>query len=218
MFSSQHSLSLFSKSPSLQFNLIPFFSFWSGSKIAKREPDLVFIDQSAVWPTCGAGLAGFCLLGQGGKCTEYTQNPGRTNTHRSALTERQQALRTWVQQLLIQQSHLYLYVWARSFGVSIPIFCRFWEKHMALNSEQDSCSYSISSSSTVCNLTEVFLPKVTNISYLSSNIGLSFSVICVGTTLKCEFLLVLVSCWSNKSRVWKNKQLAVENMVWAQQL
>lgn len=65
---------------------------------------------------------------------------------------------------------------------------------MALNSEQDSCSYSISSSSTVCNLTEVFLPKVTNISYLSSNIGLSFSVISVGTTLKCEFLLVLVSC------------------------
>lgn len=38
------------------------------------------------------------------------------------------------------RNHLYLYVWAKILSISIPIIRWYWDKHIALNSEQDSCS------------------------------------------------------------------------------
>lgn len=107
------------KKRSLQFNVLLFFLFRSASKISERGPDLIFIDQSAVWPKCGPGLSGFCLLVQSGKCAEYTSE---TVPHRSALNGTQQALRSWLPQLffLIQQKSSLFVCLSKNLGYFSP--------------------------------------------------------------------------------------------------
>lgn len=76
-------------------------------------PDLVFIDQSAVWPKCGPGLPGSCLLVQSGKCTESTS---QTAPCKIALNGTQKTLRSWL-------SHLFFSDWAE-----IIFICMFEQK------------------------------------------------------------------------------------------
>lgn len=136
-------------------------------------------------PSVGLGCWVFVCWCRVGSAQNILQKPGSTNPHRSALNERQQALRSWLQQLCFSDSAgviFTLYVWARSLGV-------FYLKYLKVLGETRGfklwifavgSSYFISSSNTcfVCSLTEVFLPKVISISYLASNTGLRFLDIC----------------------------------------
>jgi len=210
MFSSRHPLSLFRKTPTLQLNLIPFFFFWSASKVSEGSLTLFSLIGLQFDPNVGLG---FCLLAQGGN-------------------ERQRAARSWLQQLRFSDSAEIIFT-CRSGQEAWVFLSQVFEdfrRNTWLRTPSSILAVGSSrfiSSSSVClvyNLTEVSCQKLlVLVLYLQIWVEVfqTFVLAFVGAALKSELLLffVLVSCCcNNKSRVWKNKHLAGENLVWAHQL